>query len=220
MIKESELKFYPDGRAKDYLGNTIISFLNSELYNIYRESIKVMEALKNTELAQSYAFLPPSSFHVTILTLCREMDRGTPYWPRICSPEEEFIQIDKKLKETVEQIPKPQGIKMEVDCCLPINIRLKPASAHDEQKIRDYRDRVSEAVGIRHAGHDEFAFHLTYSYQLYELSHQEQAMAQAFCRHYTEVLRKKVAPFELPEPEFVIFNNMLEYEPDLSRRKL
>lgn len=219
-MTDSENKFDSNGNAKDYLGNTIISFLNSELYDIYREGILVEEAFRNSAISKSFAFLPPSSFHVTILTLCREIDRGTPYWPKTVSPLEPFSNIDEKLKRIVDEIPKPQGIQMEVDQCLSVNVRLKTASAEDEQKIRTYRDEVSRAIGIRHAGHEEFAFHLSFSYKISELTPEEEILEKNLCDKYTEILKKKVAPFALPDPEFVIFNNMFSYETNLSLRKL
>lgn len=220
MLKEIEWKFDERGNAKDYFGNTIISFTNSEIFDIYREGIRVAEAFKSSEIGQAYAFLPPSSYHVTILTLCREIDRGTPYWPKMFSPSEQFPNIDEKLKKIVDEIPKPLGIKMKVDQCKPMNISLKPATAEDEKRIRKYRDEVSRAVGIKHPGHEEFIFHMAVSYKVLELTKQEESLEAALCEQYTEILKRNVAPFVLPEPQFVIFNNMLSYETELACRKL
>jgi hypothetical protein len=220
MLKESEQKFNNNGTAKDYLGNTIISFVNSEIFDIYREGIKVEETFKNSEISKSFAFLPPSSFHVTILTLCREIDRGTPYWSKMFSLSEQFTDIDGKLKRIVDEIPKPYRIKMKVDRCTSTKIRLKTVSAQDEKQIRVYRDEVSRAVGIKHAEHEEFAFHMSFSYNLSELTIQEKILEKDLSDKLTEILKKNIAPFELPVPEFVIFNDMLSYETDLNFRKL
>jgi hypothetical protein len=220
VMADSENKFDINGNAKDYQGNTIISFLNSELYDIYREGVLVREAFMKSEISKSFAFLPPSSFHVTILQLCREIDRGTSIWPKIFSPSEPFSNIDEKLKRIVDEIPKPHGVKVEVDQCFPVYIRLKTSSEEDERKIRTYREEVSRATGIKHPGHNEYAFHMTFSYKISELTLKEEALEKDLCDKYTEILKNNIAPFELPVPEFVIFNNMLSYETNLNLRKL
>ena len=218
MKNEVQFKFDQDGHAIPYYGNTIISFLNTFRYRIFSESIKVWERMRKAGFAKRLAFLPPSSFHMTVLSLCREIDRGTDRWPSGVPDDAKFAEIDACLKERVERIPYPEEIWMEPEICEAHRIVLCPADEESGRKLKDYRDTVSAATGIRHPGHDTFRYHISLAYRLQEFSQEEKQEEEAISKELTEVIKKRVAPFCIPAPQFVIFNDMMSYEPDLSKR--
>lgn len=218
IIEDAVYKFDKDGNPLPYYGNTIISYLNDHDWPVFDEAVRVQEMFKKSGFAGNLAFLPPSSFHMTVLTLCREIDRGTPSWPRDIAVDETFQGIDRILKERVGGVPLPEGIWVEVDECEETKILLKPHDQESTDKLCAYRDLVAEVTGIRHYWHDGFRYHLSLSYLLTPLNEEQKQERDIVCRSLTEKLRKSVKPFLLPKPEFVIFNDMMSYETDLARR--
>lgn len=218
MPHETSLKFDPDGQAKPYPGNTVISFIREERFAVYRLAKEVSQRFRSSGLAHCYAFLPYESFHVTVLKLCREIDRGTPRWPALLPPDASFAEVDRYLQSAFERTTQPGPITMRAYACEDCNIRLEPAAESDARRIALYREQLAQAAGLRHEDHDHYSFHLTFSYRLAALDAQQEATAQRINGEYTDFLQREEIVFEMPEPVFTIFNDMLHYDTDLRTR--
>lgn len=215
---DANIKFDDRGNAIPYYGNTIISFTNDENTGIYQQALLAQNRLKESSFADCLAFLPPDSFHMTVLTLCREIDRGTSFWPRGVGQTETFSRIDAILKERAEQIKAPEGIMMQVEECQLTKLTLKPWRKEDAEKLKSYRDQVAEAVGIHHFWHDNFQFHISLDYHIRHLSEEQEKERQQICKELTRDLLSKAEPFRVEQPVFVIFNDMFCYERELKKR--
>lgn len=218
MINDTFYKFDQLGNALPYYGNTIISYLNDDRWDIFSAALEFQCELKKTSYANKMAFLPPESFHMTILNLCRVIDKSTAYWPKMISQDVKFSYVDCELKDIVDKIPKPENVMMEVERCEKLNIILRPADIESEKKLKNYRDIIAEKTTIRHSWHDTFEFHLTLDYLMTPLSNDEEAKNKILCDEYSRKIKKEVKPFMISEPEFVIFNDMMSYETDLRKR--
>lgn len=219
LIKEIDpYKFDEQGNVLPYYGNTIISFANQEEEDIYQTSCRVQEQMKKTGFADCLAFLPPSSFHITVQSLCRVRDKGTPQWPSYIPADVKFSEVDKILKKRIEDIPKPENIIMIFDECAVNKLIVKPYDEHSKICLKQYRDQAAEKTGIHHPWHDEFRYHISLNYVVKMLNEKQIEECENFCRSMTEELRQNQKPFKLSKAEFVIFNDMLSYEADLSKR--
>ena len=218
MANETACKFNMEGKPLPYYGNTVISFLNDENTQIWKTSNFIHKQMMKLPFANKLAFVPANSFHMTVLNLCREIDRKDGAWPLNLSKDLNFHQIDQKLKEIVDSIEKPTDIIMEVDRCSIAHVMLKPLNEDCERKLQEYRKKLADATGIHHPWHNTFKFHITLNYVLDEFDEQEQKQIDTFCDEMTKLLKNEVKPFYVPEPQFVIFNDMMQYETDLSKR--
>lgn len=218
-IKDTNAKFDKNLKPIPYYGTTIISYMNTDEFPIFHAAEWAQNELKKCSFAKTkLAFLPSDSFHMTIESLCREVDRGGPTWPPMIPADARFPQIDATLKEIVDSIPMPEHIMVEVDSCEVTKIVLKPHSAEDAEKLKQYRDQVADKTGIHHPWHDGFRYHITLDYKVFDLNEKEEAERDAVCDVLTAELKKRVAPFEVPKAKFVIFNDMMSYYPDISKR--
>lgn len=218
MKKETFFKFDAEGNALPYYGNTVISFLNTEDQPVFCAARDVQQEMMHTGFAQNVAFVPADSFHMTVLNLCREIDRDEPDWPKNISRTARFPQIDRALQEIVSRVPWPEDIRMEVARCNVANVELRCADRESLEKIQTYRARLADETGIHHPWHDTFRFHITLNYLLRPLDEQQQAEADAFCEAATQRLLRDVPPFLAPPAQFVIFNDMMSYHADLRLR--
>ncbi|MFD1886552.1 DUF1868 domain-containing protein [Paenibacillus wenxiniae] len=218
MRDEASYKFDDHGQALYYPGNTVISFINDDRFAAYRLAQQISQRFRESSIAHVYTFLPHTSFHMTVLKLCRHIDRGTSVWPHHVTNDASFTEIDRKLQSIVESIPKPEPIHMRVHACHAASIRLEPATAAAAQRLAAYREQLAQATGIRHTDHNDYAFHLTFSYQLAALHPDQEAVAQRICSEYTEMMKREAIVFKLPEPVFAIFNDMLHYDTNVQTR--
>ncbi|MDO4439428.1 MAG: DUF1868 domain-containing protein [Eubacteriales bacterium] len=218
MINDTVYKFDKQCKPLPYYGNTLISYLNEIDQPIYKAAVRVQERIKNSKLSSNLAFLPVESFHMTVLTLCREIDRHTEYWPPSIHENARFSEVDKILKEIVDRIPFPDDIQMIVDECEINRIVLKPVDEDSRIKLADYRDEVARKTGITHSWHNTFRYHLSLDYLVIPLDEEQEAEKKIICKECTEWLTNEIKPFVVPKPDFVIFNDMMSYEKNLELR--
>ncbi len=212
------VKFDQDGQAIPYYGNTIVSMLSPTQTDTADKVALVQEKLLQSSFSHCLAALPKSSFHMTIIPLCREIDRGTKWWPNYIKANAKFSEIDLLVKEKVDMVKIPTNITMEVDYIDINKIVLKSANEQTEQNLRNYRDNIADVVGICHDKHYEYRFHITMNYVYKELTNEQMEEAKVLCRFLGEKLKESLGVFTVPAPSFTIFNNMLSYYNDLSRR--
>lgn len=211
------LKFDSRGRALPYYGNTIISFTKGDPINDF--AFYAQNTLRQTGFAEKLAFLPASSFHMTVLTLLRERDRGTAVWPAGIPADARFPAIDKALKACYDRVMEAfsfDGVTARLTGVRSTSLRLEPADARSKAVLLGFRDAMAEASGIRHQTHETFGFHITLDYDFAPFTADEQAEIAAVCGKLAKEGEGLV--FHVPAPDFVIFNDMLAYHTDLSRR--
>lgn len=218
MINETFCKFDKEGKVLPYYGNTIISFMNQKTNEIYQIADRVQKRFMESGFRDCLSFLPPSSFHMTILPLCRVIDKGTQEWPKFIPETLPFKQVDLILKEKVEKIKFPEGIVMILDSCDETKLVAKPWNEQSEKLLKQYRDEISEITGIRHGEHGAYRFHISYSYKIKPFNEQQQKEKEELCADITEELQRIAHPFPVPAAQFVIFNDMLSYDLDISKR--
>ncbi len=218
MVNDTVYKFDDRCQPLPYYGNTIVSYLNEENQDISRAAVEVQKEIKKLSFADHLAFLPPSSFHMTVLTLSREIDRNTQYWSPKVPSDARFSEVDRILKNIVDKVPTPVNVWMEVEECEINRIILKPSDAESARRLSEYRDLVAEATGVKHVWHDGFRYHLSLDYLVKSLNESQEKEKEKACREFTERLRKTIKPFLLTKPDFVIFNDMMSYEKDLKLR--
>jgi hypothetical protein len=199
----------------------VICFIEDPSSLIFRELEWAQEQLKTLPFRAKYAFVPPSSFHMTVIPLIDQTHRGTEFWPSLAEADSDMKTIDKAFKRAIDPIPIPSTIRMKIDSCTARSVNLSPYDAYDEETrsgLRRYRESVVAATGVRLPGHDTYGFHITLSYQLMNLTPEENRTLDPVLETVHKRLSKGPAYFEPGPPRFVIFNNMHEFHSDLSTR--
>jgi len=212
-------KFTEEGEALPYYGNTVISFMNNENSGIYNLAKELQEAFKTTTYSYKLTFLPLPSIHMTVFSLCREIDRYTHYWPDHLNQNADFKEIDQEMYRRVHSVPKFESVKMKIDKVTITSISISPADEKSESTLRNYRNELSRETGIKHEGHNQYQFHITLAYLTKSLTDKEKEEARALCEKMTKYAKEYIQePIGVPEPQFTIFNNMLAYSTNLEDR--
>lgn len=212
------VKFDEKGNPLKYLGTTVICFTNDENSALYQELIWAQAELKKLSFADKYTALPPSSFHMTVMGLTREIDRGTRFWPKMFNPDAVWEDIDSAQKRIVASIEKPRGFSMKIAECMDRRFTLTPYDHQTQQLLKEYRDLVSEKTGVRLDDHDSFVFHISLFYKLQQLNWDEEQEIMGVLSKINGKVLEKIEFFTTGEPQFTIFNDMYGFYEDLSKR--
>ena len=207
-------KFKPDGSVREFRGNTIISFV-PEKSPLGRCAMQTRNIIADTSAARGYAFLPPSSYHMTVMELLDENRRQAGFWSQHLSLDCPLEKVDDFMFSTIKTVEPPaRPIEMrfrDIRAYDGISIQLNPANDQTEQALRAYRDRVSTATGVRKPSHDECVFHIGLGYRIAKLSRSQAAELETALQKAHDLLAASRETFLIDPPQLTFFNDMFEF---------
>lgn len=206
-------KFHINGSVRAFPGNTIICHLDqaSELSGAL---LALYETLRAHRLSHLYSLLPPSSWHMTVFEGVVDAVRTSGHWPSDLAADAPLRECDEsfeqKLAEFDLQLDPPFNLRISgwqplVD---GIGLRLEPSTPSEENNLRGLRDRLSDALKIRHPEHDSYVFHLSIAYLI---RHPSPAQRNGLQDLLDAALERMPAAFRLGAPEFCRFDDMFEF---------
>ena len=208
-------KFNGDGTVRGFRGNTVISFVAPES-PLGRCAGRARGVIEASGVAPGLTFLPPSSYHVTVIRLVCDEDREPTKWSSHLDLHCPLQDVDAFMAGAMASIHPPAPIEMRYHAMSAhdvVSIELKPASAASEASLTSYRDAVAEVTGVRHDDHDDYVFHLSLAYRVRPLNSTERVeLAEALSTAHVQLVG--VATFILPAPELTFFDDMFEFRPD------
>ena len=158
-------KFDVDGSLRRFPGNTVIAHV-LPASETFAALFDLQDALRAEPFASRFAYLPPASFHMTVFEGITEPSRGTDRWPEGVPPDAERDLVTATLARRLSGLvlsplrPRPTGL------FAGFSVTLAGADDAAEADLRDARDRLREATGIRRADHAAYVFHITLAYLL------------------------------------------------------
>jgi hypothetical protein len=210
-------KFDDHGRVQQFAGNTIICPL-AEGSSLYQRLLPLIEELRQHELSRLYTLLPPSSWHMTLFEGVVDQRRGPGQWPKDLDVNATLEKCTSHFKEKLStfDVNTPLPIRVtpaaiEFPRSLSgIRVRLEP---HNEEALRDLRNRLSDLLQIRGKKHDVYGFHLSLAYMInFPTRRQEEQLLEVFLKHFEMI--PKTATLEWPA--FCEFDDMFAYRPVLN----
>lgn len=218
--RDTALKFNPDGTRRPFAGNTVICHLPVQC--AMRDAmIDLHEALQRSRFRHCLGLTSTDSYHMTIFPGANDADRSIYGWPS-------YVPVDAPIDACSRMV----GEKMEAahfTCRLPIRVRvdeeytinfatacslrLVPADANENDKLRSLRDQISTVYGFRLKDHATYQFHMTMSYQVAPFSAEEQRTYRELLRTHIPRIVSAQSILELGIPEYCTFPDMFRFEP-------
>ncbi len=201
-------RLWPDGSLRRYPGNTVVCMVerDSGIALALEEAADILEAATGHHCA----FLPASSWHMTILPLILDERRIEEEWTRFVSLNAPLEEVDRFFTEAVASTVSPGEIRMRPRCLRTydgILLALDPADRTTEAGLDSYRERLSEVTGVRFAGHSSYEFHITLAYDIVHPGATEQRkISEAISK--AERIVGDVDTFVLCKPELRFFDDM------------
>ncbi len=215
-------KFHEDGSVRTFPGNTIICTVDPERQPVvYEEALWAQQALRAMACSAKYAFLPPASFHMTVMELLCDQVRTASNWSDRLPLTASLEETDRFFMERIAPIPTPAPIRMRYSHMRsPGLIALDPEDDATTNTLADYRDAVAQATGVRFANHDTYGYHISLVYNLIELELDEQAEVERTFEQIHDRLSETFGRFEPQAPELVFFDDMFRFVPANQRHAL
>lgn len=216
-------KFYADGSVRPYPGNTIICFVDSvEHASVYNRVMWAQDQLRAMSWQHKYAFLPPSSFHMTVMDLLCDQRRDPAYWSKYLPLSTDLSETDKSLISQVQTVPAPSTLRMKYDQMSEAltSIELEPADDATRDALWRYRDAIADVTGIRFPDHDQYKFHISLAYQLIHLTPDEIAEQEGLRKWLSQILQQSDEQFVSNVPQLAFFDDMFRFVGDQERHTL
>ena len=208
-------KFNSDGTVRRFRGNTVISFVAPDS-PLGRCAGRAREVIETNGAAPRLTFLPPASYHVTVIRLVCDEDREPAKWSAHLDLHCPLQAVDAFMADAMASVDPPAAIEMQcrtMSALDVVSIELEPASPIDEASLNSYRDAVAEATGVRHSDHHDYVFHLSLAYRVGSLNSTESLeLAAALATADSQLVGE--GPFVLPAPVLTFFDDMFEFRPD------
>lgn len=212
----SHPKFHRDGRAKPFAGNTVIAHLPPDGW-LARGLAEVRAEAAAASFAGKLALLPVASYHMTVFGGADHHHRTPDLWPKGVPLDAPMAICDEIVGERLKGLTCALPYRLRIDLTKPIQLfrfELTPSDTDEERRLRDLRDRLSAAIGIRKPGHKTYGFHTQVGYLLESLTPDEQGTFHAAFETWRAKLAGQV--LELGAPDYCTFDDMLAFKPRLS----
>ena len=206
-------KFTTDGRVQDWPGNTFICHVdrNSQAF----EAICELQAeLKTSAFRKFFAFLPPSSFHMTVFQGVSPMPKPGTRWPAGLQQGFSRDEMTNAMLSSIDGITLPQRHRMRVAGLFGgCSLTMVGATENDEKSLRESRIALRDATGIDFCDFDDYVFHITLAYLLEWVPEATAQGIAALGAEMAERYRDRIGFVDLGPIEFCNFDNMHHFEP-------
>jgi hypothetical protein len=207
-------KFHTDGSVRSFPGNTVISKITPDM-PIHADLVKAQERLKAADAAGKYVFLPPSSFHMTVVEgLCDQM-RSPQLWSSKLPLDMPLAEINHFVFDCFARLALPPAFTMRISkLTFPrfLAIILEPADAETARSLHDFREQFSRDTGIWFPDHVAYTYHITLAYCLVHLTADEERIIYTEQQEIQQSLSAAYPSIELGRPRLTFFENMFRFD--------
>lgn len=206
-------KFDPEGRVLPYPGNTFLCHVPLQS-PAHAALTKASAAPQAGSLAAAFSFLPPSSFHMTVFEGVTDLERQDGRWPEGVAIEETLAKVTARFATAIDGLTLPVAQSLRPVAILGGgSVALTGAAPEAEAALRQSRDRLRAATGIRRANFDSYGFHITLAYALRWLTRAEAEAVQDLSDAVFARLVSAVPVIDLGPVEFCSFADMHAFQP-------
>jgi hypothetical protein len=206
-------KFNSDGSPRYFPGNTVISRIEPDT-PLFMALTQAQNEFKKLACSKKYAFLPSSSFHMTVIEGLCDQVRQPEHWSKEIPLDAPISKTNEFMANRFSRLSFSDSIKMNIfNGGAPdvLMLRLASVNAESENSIRRYRDTFSDIMGIRSPGHDDYQFHISLGYNIIELDETERSLIQNTYSLILNTITNSIAPFFISAPQLTYFEGMCEF---------
>ncbi len=207
-------KFHKDGSLRRFPGNTVICKIPPSL-PIYAGLVDAQERFKAADSMGKYVFLPPSSFHMTVIEGLCDQVRTPERWSNKLDLQMPLTEVNQFMLECVASVPCPSSITMCISSRTILRwlaIVLEPANAKTSQSLQQFREQFSLQTGIRFPNHETYTYHISLAYNLRLLTDAEECMMHGVQQEVQHALSAQYPSIALGEPHLTCFEDMFRFD--------
>lgn len=205
-------KFNNAGMMQQFPGNTMVSPLdqNKEVVYVFN---KIQSMYRNLPFSEKYALLPEASVHMTVFELLCHFNRKQSHWSEYLDLEEPLDNIDSYFQRQLARMTFPEPFKMK-----PLNISntvidVEPFDMETALMLRDFRNDLAEATGVRFPNHNTYQFHISFGYKVQDLTQQEEQYLKHIQADIDQTILSQVESITIEHIDYTIFEDMSRFVP-------
>jgi hypothetical protein len=214
------LKFTAKGQPRPFAGNTIICHLPAQC--AMRDALEGLheEVARNT-FSSKLGLTPLLSYHMTVFPGATDQDRADG-WPSYV-PSDAPIEVcnravGARIAEARLGFRTPIRVRIDEEATMNDAVagtfHLLPADAQANTNLRNLRDQLSDLYGFRSKGHNTYAFHMTFAYQVMPFTQTEQNAYRQVLHDHMHAIVATRPELQFGTPEFCTFKDMYRFEPE------
>ncbi|MFE0758423.1 DUF1868 domain-containing protein [Inquilinus sp. NPDC058860] len=212
-------KFARDGSPLPFRGNTIICHILETAPELPALA-ELANRLRDLPWGGRFAFLPASSYHMTVFEGVTYAERSPERWPEGVAPDAPLEDITRRFIDRLHGLSVPQRFAMRPVGLVPMGtggtvVGLEPADEDTTRQIRGLREAFALILGLRKPNHESYRFHITLSYLLEWLSPAEAERHLAAHQRLGEAFIEAHPVLQLGPPEFCVFETLHRFLPVL-----
>lgn len=207
-------KFNKDGSVREFPGNTVISKITPDM-PVYSGLVETQDMLKAIDSGGKYGFLPPSSFHMTVIEGVCDQVRRPENWTSKLPLDAPLAEVTQLVLDRYRKLSPPESLSMRIvraNFSNLLTIRLEPADAPTAKALKDFRDQFASETGIRFANHDTYTFHISLAYRLIQMTPEEERPFQELQEETGPKLQARFPVIELNPPVLTTFDDMFRFD--------
>lgn len=188
-------------------GNTVVCHpvRGSETQQVLIEAREKYLAMPE---ASQFLFTPITSIHMTLFEGVIEGRREQGYWPGDIPLETPIDDMTELMAARLEGFSIFEPFKVAIVEARPSGLLVEGATEGDRKVMRAWRDAMAELLGYRQPNHEDYKFHITFTYAIERLEDEALPRWQAMLDEVTDDIRRKAPVFELTPPAFCVFEDM------------
>ena len=207
-------KFTTDGVVEIWPGNTFVCHVERPS-PAYAALMELQEAVKQSEFAAFFTFLPPPSFHMTVFQGMSPGNQGTPEWPRDVPVTASRDDVTETIAARTRGLELPEVRIRAKDLFCARSLTVTGIDEAAERTLRQARSDLRDATGISPRDFDSYVFHITLSYLIHWLSVSAATELAAFSDELFGEFEEALQDISLEPCAFCNFDSMHHFEPVL-----
>lgn len=217
VAQQTADKFYGNGDARPYPGNTILTSLDQD-DPAHQHLVDLSHALRAAPGAEAHSFLPDTSYHMTLFRGANDRLRMPGDWPACVALDAPMDDVTALFAKRLRDVVLPDAfamrpVRLGLNPTGEIQLTLEGANSRESDKLSAARAALMAAMDHRRRGDDNYRFHITFSYRSRPTdSARQKRLAGAFEPLFMQLVRN-VPTVKMRNPAFCTFQDMLHFEP-------
>lgn len=210
-------RFDAAGSALRCAGNTVVTHVTNAALNAAIEGLA--HRLSTGPAGDSFAWLPASSYHMTVFNGLLYDERDALHWPATLPADASEDEADHFMQARIAAVPAPprpfcmkltgfSGVKSHA-----LGLSLAAQDREEDRRLRTWRDQLATATDLtQRPGHALYRFHITLAYMI---NWPNEGLAAAFDLELEDGLATLAQAFpvlELGPAQFCTFDDMTHFE--------
>lgn len=205
-------KFDHNGNVLVWPGNTVICHVDSSTPE-HKTLTLIQKQLKAGPHANAFAFLPPNSFHMTVMEGISGTPESDPVWPNGPDKNLDLYSATELLRQRLIGVVVPESHQIKVtDLFAGHSLKVEGSTDDQERSLRRTREILRDTTGIEPKDFSTYQFHITVAYLTRWLSREEANSVMELSSALTNRLQSEAPVITLGAPEFCTFETMLHFK--------